>query len=147
MRNLSKEFNETPEDVIWVWSIRLSCKYVGQKTMLKIDKIINENPEYFEWEHKYKSIPKEVHEAFQNECYPKTNPPSVFYTGEEYKKNLEDFIAQKEPEQPLTNEIIMKIIGNIHDIEMKRLEEEKIERNRVKVIWNKHYSKYKLEYR
>lgn len=140
------DLKDVPDDVMWVWAIQLSCRYgVGMATIEKMERIINENPKYFVWEHKYKSIPKEVHEAFIEECYP--NKPVEFNNDVKRLSIYEELSKPYEPAPPLTEKSLFMLIEEMVEKEERRKQLEKAEHERVKKIWDKHYSKYDLKFR
>jgi hypothetical protein len=70
-----KDFTDLPDDVLWVMVIRYTQSYVGKDMMNKMLDIIDKYPQYFQWEHKYKAVPDEVHDTFRKECYPELYSP------------------------------------------------------------------------
>jgi hypothetical protein len=140
-----KQLKDIPSEVLWVWNVQLSTPFVGLETMNKINEIIDKNPEYFKWEHKYKSIPEEVHEAFNKECYPERFEPIQF---EEFKgESLLSQISKSIERKPITYQGMVDSLQMYCDNKNKELRKEQERIAREKKIWNKHYSKFGLEYR
>lgn len=150
----SIKFNlsDVPADVVWVWSVEAMYTHVGSAMYQKMNDIVAANPMYFPWEHKYESIPDEVHKAFNDEAYPDT------FQWIESGKDIEPGVGLM---QQLINEsskvVPMPAVKNDAHAEQlwteffqreidrrKQREEREAELER---IWNKHYRKYKLEYR
>jgi len=140
------DLDKIPEEVWRVWAIEQAGHPVGAKTYAEIQKIIDKYPEYFPWEHKYKSIPQEVHDAFTRECYPERFKP---YEWTEFKgmSLIEQIQQELTAIVPLTKESFTKIFTDMIEQDNRKRKEKFEEEIRVKKIWNKHYSKYKLEYR
>ena len=139
-QGMSKDFTDLPDDVLWVMVIRHTQPYVGKDMMNKMLDIIDKYPQYFQWEHKYKAIPDEVHDAFKKECYPEMYNPDRFTPR---KGNGLYSEIKKYEIKPVTMEDMEQLFLEIDKKEQERHEKEK----RIKRIWNKHYSKYGLEYR
>lgn len=141
---MEADYNNIPSEVMWVATIKYSGIRVSIETYNKMNDIIDKYPQYFQWEHKYNSIPSEVHEAFDRECYPQRYEPIVF------DSNSEGILAQMNKQQPINMgegfnllELFEKYQENLN----KEREAEIAKEKRVKAIWKKHYSKYKLKYR
>ena len=66
---------DIPHEVLLVWSIKWSKQPVGMTTYNKIQEVVDKYPQHFEWEHRYKAIPQNVHDAFLKECYPERFEP------------------------------------------------------------------------
>lgn len=140
--------DNTPNDVIWVWLIQSSSQPVGSSTILEINKIIKEYPEYFPWEHKYNSIPNEVHEAFMRECYPEKYKPITFDEFDGINNGLMAQLPKVEyAYNALTSKDIKEFFDNMEKQNKEKIEAQKNETQRVKEIWDKYYSNYKLEFR
>ncbi len=150
---MSYKFKDVPADVLKVWTIYHNNIAVGVKTLELINDIIDKNPKYFEWEHKYKNIPNKVHEAFSKECYPNKwidfNEWQLATKGEvNCKKGIMEHIRDNPTEvTTLTKESLDTIIKDLFEARVIERDKEKAEHKRVKAIWNKHYKKYNLKYR
>lgn len=124
---------ETPLEVVWVWAV--SGNPMGQETYDKIRKIIKKYPEWFPWETKYNSIPQEVHDAYKGEVYPEkevkkdVTPKVIVYTGE--RVMLKDMVDT---------------IQEYFNRQYQRKMDKRVEKDRLRKIWNKHYSKYNLSF-
>lgn len=115
-------------------------KYVGRETMERINTIIDKYPEWFPWEHKYKSIPKEVHDAYYKEKYP--NPdfkPLV--------KGIYEQMKEQPRETTFTINSLREIFNRLFDDDNEKALLRQYKKQQDKELWDKHYSKYNLEYR
>lgn len=119
---------------------------VGIDTYNKIQDIIDRNPKYFEWEHKYKAIPKEVHDAYLVESH--GNITDILLNSSdgigliEYVNHSISIDYNRDYNKTFMESIkeMDKLVAN------KKMAEDKTRMKRIK-IWDKHYSKYGLEYR
>lgn len=135
---------DIPNEVMWVWTLEYIGQPVGSDTMDKIDGIIDKYPTYFKWEHLYKSIPQEVHDAYSKEAYPDRWKPIVWNDNKgKGLMNLNEPVTIK----PITIESFDKFFKDIEDMRIKDIEDERLKHIKFKAIWDKHYSKYKLKYR
>lgn len=126
-----------PNEVVWVYIIQWGKQAVGSNTYEEMERIIEKYPKYFPWEHKYKSIPKEIHEAYRREKNPDRDKPIVC-SGEGLLAQIKTSKVMKPSELN-----IEKFFKDLEDDYKK--EQEKKDKN--KVLWDKYYSKYDLEYR
>jgi hypothetical protein len=142
-----------PSEVAHVMAIIQNRIPIGVKMYEFVQNTIKEYPEWFPWETKYASIPKEVHDAYKREI------------GESDMQSLEQMI--KEYDSTKENNITGKgILGQIieavekekkekqyFDINMymnsliQEKEQYEREMKRKEKIFKKHYKKYGLEYR
>jgi len=135
--------SDIPDEVWHVKAIQFSKQPVGLATLNRVKEVIAKYPEYFTWEHKYESLPKEVHEAFEKEAYPK----KLEWIPKEVNCN-EGFLAQIEKRvtynpQSFTAKDLTDFMENIkNEVNLKWEHERKIT-----AIWDKHYKKYGLEFR
>jgi hypothetical protein len=136
---------DAPAEVVNVWLIQHSNIAIGSKLLEKANDIIDKYPEYFPWEHKFKSIPEEVHEAFIEECYPTRSNSIDWSKIDSIKKETprSEYISSK----PINKIDIEKIFHKLKEQEERAKRERREERQRVKEIWDKHYKQYGLEYR
>lgn len=140
-----------PADVIWVIYIAKSGIPVGSGTIQRINEIVDKYPEWFPWEHKYKAIPQSVHDAFEAEAYPQT---PISFTNDDNSKGL--FAMLDEPSIPTLaldknkQQTIDEYLWETFKLTAKAMEQklkvERIEKNRVRNIWKKHYDKYGLRF-
>ena len=142
---------QVPFEVQWVWAIRQAQIPVGRESFEKATDIINKYPEYFPWEHKYKTIPQEVHDAFKAECYPEREKPIEEVSDELVDGvGLRDQLKNRESAGIVPTNFTQKDLEDFFDemqeAQQKRMEEEKVEENRVRKIWDKHYKKYGLKF-
>lgn len=113
-------------------------KYVGRETMERVRTIIDKYPEWFPWEHKYKSIPQEVHDAYYEEKYPKRDlelPSKGIY--EQMKQTPVSF----------TIDSLCELFDKLYDDNDEKALLRQYKRQKDKELWDKHYSKYNLEYK
>lgn len=138
------------------WAMMMSqLRYVGSNIYKRIKLIQRAFPKFFPWETKYNAIPKEVHEAFQKECYPGRYEwtgmagTSVFPKFDESgeKKSMPGLLAQMESaaveHKPLTENDIRDFFKTLQEHDKKKF----ARRKEVKRIWDKHYRVYGLECR
>ena len=144
--------NNIPHEVAWVLCVQMGQMPLGRDGYKKAQEIIEKYPEHFPWEHKYKSIPKEVHDAFESECYPERGKPieSIFDDLEEglgLREQVKNQTCATAIPTKLTKDDFVRFLDEMEEAERKRKEEERAEEIRVKNIWDKHYKKYNLKYR
>jgi hypothetical protein len=141
-------FKDIPNEVWNVWVIQARRQPIGSEMMDKVNDIIERNPKYFAWEHKYKAIPDEVHDAFQRECYPEKFKPIEFDNINVETGGI-DWAIKNMPNdfKPLTKlptkKEVLTFWQMLDDDKKERLKRQE----EIKRIWNKHYGKYKLECR
>lgn len=141
-----QELKDIPTEVLWAFQIQLCGQPVGQKIYEEVKSVIDKYPQYFQWEHKYKSIPQEVHDAFLKERYPELEEPIDFS-----KSSMQGIMANLGSQEPIRTLLSKNEFEEIFKNIYKKLEEKEKEKNeelkRVKKIWDKHYSKFGLEFR
>ena len=137
-------FSDIPDEVMKVYTIGHYGQPIGMELYNECQKVIDKYPQYFEWEHKYKKIPKEVHEAYLDELYPDRHKPIDWeYKGDKSK----GILATIREQQPYTGKVTKQDMIDFFEYPQKQREKERQETQRQKAIWDKHYKKYKLEYR
>lgn len=151
-----KMFNsqDIPHEVYSVHAIMYYGGPVGKSVYDQCLHVVNKYPEHFPWEHLYHSIPKEVHKAYELEAYgPKKSFEEQF---EEFKIGADHRpsggikeLIEKAPKytyqyDPNFNigEAFEKMYAQKQEEDRKKFEEQQ----RLRTIWNKHYSKYKLTF-
>jgi hypothetical protein len=144
--------NNIPNEVAWVLCVQMGQIPLGRDGYEKAQSIIEKYPEHFPWEHKYKSIPKEVHEAFEAECYPERGKSveSLFddlEVGDSLREQVKNQKSAGVIPTKLTKDDFVRMLDEMEEAERKRKEEERAEEVRVKKIWDKHYKRYNLKYR
>jgi len=133
-----KKLEDIPNEVFWAQIVINTSQGVGIDTYEEVEKIIAKYPEYFPWETKYNSIPKEVHIAYLDEKYPDRNKPIVCINdgrGIYQQINENPF----EYRQYTFKEIIEFLTDWDKNIVTKK--------EQAKKLWDKHYKKYNLEFR
>ena len=144
------KLKDVPLEVQWVWAQQEAQTPMGRDAFEQATDIVDKYPEYFPWEHKYKSIPQEVHDAFEAECYPERGKPI-----EEIFDDLKVGVGLREQlkNQPVgviptkfTQSDFEELFNSLQEAQKKRTEQEKAEEKRVKRIWDKHYKKYGLKF-
>jgi hypothetical protein len=139
--------NNIPHKVLVVKAMLATRAIVGSDTYKLIEDTIDKYPEYFEWEHKYHTIPDEVHNAFMKEAYPErwesyNNIGKSIESGN--GKGIMQYIRESEVEVgTLSKAVFDKLIDDINN----RAEVEYENKERIKKIWYKHYGKYNLKFR
>lgn len=142
---------DVPDEVLSAWTVMKYQRYVGMDQWIKLNAIIRKYPEYFPWEAKYRSIPQEVHDAYYSD---------IQAAAEHIFSNSEDGIAigiiptlMNMDEQPIFKFKIVpdKPISEIFKDFFREKEEEnkraKKQQKKDKALWDKHYSKYGLNYK
>lgn len=130
-------FDGMPEEVKWAIGTMICMPMMGANLYNKIKDIIERYPQYFPWEHKYSSIPEDVHKAYR----------------EELEVTLSLYLDREKPiySPPKDNgdfyEYMQACIDFIHQCGIRNIDE-RIAANKIeKEIWDKHYSKFGLEFR
>ena len=139
------QYKDIPDEVLWASVIISTSHGIGVDTYEKIEEIIAKYPEYFPWETKYNSIPKEVHQAYIKEKYPDRDKPIVCTSDGEglYSKiKNEPFVYRK-----YTPEEIVEWFRQLDTITTNARNAAIVQRKKDKKLWDKHYKKYNLEYR
>ena len=145
---------KVPTDVMYVITMQ-NFGFVGQDTLNRMNEIINKYPEWFPWETIYNNLPDEVHTAYLDEKYPNRHEP-ITYSLKDSGNDLIDAIGiglyaqinkakYEEPEQ--TDKCFAVMMKEFLDMCDNELKEEKKRTAEDKALWDKHYSKYKLEFR
>lgn len=106
---------------------------MGLKLYRKCKTIEEKYPEWFPWEHKYNSIPQEVHDAYRNEQYSSTPKPN------EISKEAVSFSFNDKSLLDALNKWQESLINE------QRIKAEQLKKD--KELWDKHYKKYGLEFR
>jgi hypothetical protein len=139
-------------DEIWEYNVIMSITggVMGSEMYNRVEEIITNNPMWFPWEHKYRSIPSHVHQAYKKESGqswhldPNADPikPSkgLIPTLMEMKSNVIEYKIDKDK---TLQESLSEVFKSLED---QRKEQEKRTKEQ-KAIWDKHYKKYKLQYR
>ena len=133
-----------PFEVQKVWAYQSLNQSVGLELYREIEASIEKYPQYFQWEHTYNNIPKEVHSKYSEEkldLYYSFYPPSgkdmkegeglVAYTRRAIKSNIKKSTLE---------EILNYVFVTAPKIK-KEYEKEK------RKLWNKHYKRYNLKFR
>lgn len=133
--------NDVPSEVQWACIILNTSHGVGLETYERLEQIVAKYPEYFPWEDKYNSIPKEVHQAYIKEKYPDMDKPIVCTnSGEGIMSAInKDVFVYKQK----TAEEIMQWFKDLAAM----VKEDNDKEEKEKQLWDKHYSKYGLKYR
>lgn len=143
MLNRMVDLNKIPDEVMWVLTVS-GCVPVGRSTFEKCQKIIDKYPKYFPWEHAYKSIPKEVHDAYMAEVNPDWDKPIISNDnkcGAGVKSEIGKVYYKSDV--VLTQKMFEDMIFEHEKMEQERIEE----RKKQKALWDKHYKIYGLEYK
>lgn len=109
---------------------------VSIETSKKFEEIIDRYPEYFKWEHTYKSIPKEVHEAFNKEAYPERYKPFEIKTPNDFTELQKGAVYKQ-----MTLKDWEDFVNHIGE---KQDKENEYKKNIIK-IWDKHYNKFDID--
>lgn len=141
---------KVPDEVIEVCLIyAASGGIVGSKTFERVQEIIDKHPKWFPWEHKYKSIPEEVHKAYRKEqlgfdisdlgAWKDKEPSRGLLQMIEESARLVEFTIEDKPVQTLLDETWEEV----KKVSLMKIENDKKE----KALWDKHYKKYNLAWR
>ena len=133
-----------PFEVQKVWVYQSLNQPVGLELYKEIESIIKKYPQYFEWEHIYNSIPKEVHSKYSEEkldLYYSFYPPS----GKDMKEG-EGLVAYTRiaSESNIKKSTLEEILNYIFVTAPKIKKEYEKEKRK---LWNKHYKRYNLKFR
>lgn len=107
-------------------------KFIEGEELEKVQATIDKYPEYFPWEHKWTSIPKEVHEAYNREAYPERYEPwgALVTSGEglweKMNKKEMSFIKSKKANKPID---LRKVFAEWFKEEEKQRKKEKRKEN------------------
>ncbi len=129
---------QIPSEVqeVWVWKTIGMC---GSETMGRINTIIDKYPEYFPWEHTYKSIPQDVHDSYYEERF-----GGIVSNG----KGLWERLNEKPKKSKKNKEIsLTEAIAEMFKSQERQKRREKREYNKKKKLWDKYYKQFGLEYR
>jgi hypothetical protein len=147
--NESEFVKGLPEDVKEYFTIMsVTGGTMGIDLYRRCEKIIEDNPEFFPWEHKYKSIPESVHKAYLDEKYPERGSPLVEEKSEAFigliptLKEFGNVTKFNTTDTPLD-----ELLGEVFSLQDRSVEEKKERERANKSLWDKHYAKYGLPYR
>lgn len=112
--------------------------------MGKLQATIRKYPEYFPWEAKYREIPQEIHEAYYKEKHGEWEIKWKAEGGKGIMELIREAPTHEKEESSKTLSEMFQDIVNAQEESRKKREENRLKN---KVLWDKHYSKYKLEYR
>lgn len=150
-----KGVNDIPGEVWQVVAIIYAGQPVGTIVYKHCQDVIDKYPEHFPWEHAYKKVPEEVHEAYRKEMgtdmesflrkMPKFDDEvktggGIFQAMEEHRKK-----AQEQYETNLKRPL-NEVFKEMWDEMGKREDEARLAVINHKRVWDKHYKKYKLSF-
>lgn len=136
---------QIPDDVAFVWTVCMQT-YCGADTYNQCRQIVRDNPQWFPWEHKYASIPNEVHEAYRKEIELHNEENKVLLPNNG-NGLIPTILAEAEKRYyPPKDESFATMFRKWWDDAAEQRRKEFEEKEKSKAIWNKHYSKYNLEY-
>lgn len=133
-------------------SIYEGYHFVGMDTFIKINKTIEDYPEYFPWHTLYNSIPKEVHDAFEQEAFPdeyikRVIPFKLLDENDLISSAIEDTKVETiTVKSTITKEEFEKFLIDCKESSDREYKEKREKDKKLRVLWEKHYGKYKLEY-
>lgn len=139
-----------PNEVWWAHSILYLKQPVGTTVYNEVDRIVRQYPEHFPWETTYNNISEEVHKAYKLEAFGKDiDYLKMPMFDEGTNRGWEDEIKQQEEsvKKVIYKEMTEKDFTDFMDMLTKREEDGRKEELRIMKIWNKHYSKYGLQYK
>lgn len=138
---MKDNLHDIPLEVLEVGLYKSLNRPVDSETFKRLQATINKYPEYFPWEHKYNSIPKEVHDAYSKEeveLYYSHYPRSAGDLKE--GEGLVAYINRVQEENKNKPSKYLKEV--IEEISAKENKYKKLK----KQLWEKYYGKYKLKY-
>lgn len=140
MKTISEK--EIPEEVKEYMAIVAGTGgMMGLELYQKCKAIEEKYPKWFPWEHKYKSIPQEVHKAYFEEKH------SNYNSKIECKGGLASHLEDNKPFTINTKTTFKEMMEEWHKSIMK-IEEKRLKiLEEDKALWDKHYKKYGLEFR
>jgi hypothetical protein len=141
------EAKDIPQDVLFVWGIQGARQSVGLSTYNEVSDIIKKYPEWFKWETAYDKIPQYVHDAYRGEAYSYEMVP--IKRNEGFVGMIPTLLAEPEIVDRNTGDraSIFEMFAKLFENDLKERERKEAERIERKRVWDKHYSKYGLEYR
>lgn len=146
------QYENIPQEVLEYHIIMTySGGLVGKEMYDKIQAIIDKYPNHFPWEHKYKSIPKEVHIAYDKEVNGYSGEDMFMGGDGKYSGGLLEEI--KNQRVVVYNYGVnddnscQELFNQIFEAQQSRENEIKKQQKEAKEIWDKHYKKFGLEYR
>lgn len=148
---------EIPAEVWLVFSIQYNGVPIGTTAYEHCQKIIDKYPEHFPWEHRYKKIPQEVHDAYNKEKGfssesllmktplfddVKSNPD-----GGIFQAMKEQEVQMKKQREEDKGKDFRQLFTEFYEALGRGEETRRKEVKRSMDIWNKHYKPYGLEFR
>jgi len=139
---------EIPSDVQeYLQIMSITGGMMGLEMYRRCKSIVENNPTWFPWEHKYKSLPQEVHDAYLDEKNPDRHLPFAFETMRGNNGVIPDIRNKEAFFDCQPKESFLEMWHDfVKTLEKERKEREEIE-NSDKALWDKHYKKYELEWR
>lgn len=128
---------DIPPEVMDVWAVQWAKIPVGFVHYEEMQATVKKYPEWFPWETAYEKIPQPVHDAYRAESEIRGRE-----LWDEYQKRVHE-IPQPDP-GPFN---LLNLMASLMRQSDKNRQYEYEEKARKKILWDKHYSKYKLEYR
>lgn len=150
-KNIPKDVQE------YLAIVSATSGFVGSDMYKRCQEIIMNNPKFFPWEHKYESIPQEVHQSYRKEKGDISNERWLAYNNQLQDDSFQGIIPflNSKPnvvkvdlsKNAIDNFSLIDAMDEIFQMQEKeRLRE--IEQDKIdKELWDKHYKKYGLEYR
>lgn len=134
--------SDIPSEV-WEAVYIASCGAVGLEMYNRYQEIVKKYPEHFPWETKYNSIPSEVHKAYAIERDGGTFEELIAKAKANALENPTFSENRIDTSKPFSfRDVFDTMVKNENERREKKIEQEK----KNKTIWDKHYSKYNLEY-
>jgi hypothetical protein len=146
MAKTNYTLSDMPDDVVWALMLQNSRQPVGTETYNNVINIVKQYPDWFEWEHKYAAIPQEIHDAYWEEIKPKIEPNKEVY-GRGIIDAIQEGVVSPEELAENSKKSLRQMLEEIALSEYHRKEQKRAQERLNETIWNKHYSKYNLEYR
>jgi len=127
---------------------------VGRKLYDITNEMVDKYPDFFPQETAWRKVPCEVHEAYQKEydalfppeplpLLPDGTEPMGWKEVEVAVRHQAELRAKAREIEPLTKESYQKSLDGF----LARIEQDQQDEVRKRNLWDKHYKKYKVDYR
>lgn len=121
--------------------------FVGMKLYNEVVETINKYPEYFPWEHKWRTIPEEVHKAYLTEINEAAEKNAEKIRKQRNKLSKKYETKSKKFGNGFTIDELNTLINHILEQSALTRKQKKNWENIDKRMWKKHYKKYNLKYK
>lgn len=133
---------DAPSEVQEVWVYQM-VGHIGRGTWERLYAIIKKYPTWFPWETLYNTIPKEVHRAYTDEKREAYIAQWQIAGG----KGIWEQMQEVHEHRPLRFSTLKDMVNYMTQLREEEEEQRRIKLEKDRQLWDKHYSKYGLEYR